>query len=345
MQRNVSADGSGQVGVTIPGSDVFSTLFKGAGADPGVLKNIAAALRSGDTSAMNTALGDLDQASETMQSAHSLVGEMLPPAAGSRARARPGWTRSPPTWPRPRASTCPRPSSTCRSSRRPTRPRSAPPRRSSSPPWSTSCADRCSAADGAGSRDARTARAIRRLVRRVVRRRNRTRGSLRSGPAPPMRRAVRMTTHCHGLAAHHLEASRNAEGCRPSPFEQSRKPPMPEPVGDATMSALHYARSTACRCASAPSQTTSRTSRPPATTPRRSPSRTRCPRRSSTAAAPGAGGHTARSLEPTRMDGNNVNLDEETVAERRTPTCATSWRRRPCRTSSLRMRTAIRGQV
>jgi flagellar hook-associated protein 3 FlgL len=74
VQRNVSADGSGQVGVTIPGSAVFSTLFKGAGTDPGVLENISAALRSGDTSAMNTALGDLDQASQTMQSAHSLVG-------------------------------------------------------------------------------------------------------------------------------------------------------------------------------------------------------------------------------------------------------------------------------
>jgi len=74
VQRNVSADGAGQVGVTVPGSEVFSTLFKGAGTDPGVLKRISAALRSGDTAAMDQALGDLDRASQTMQSAQSLIG-------------------------------------------------------------------------------------------------------------------------------------------------------------------------------------------------------------------------------------------------------------------------------
>ena len=74
VQRNVSADGAGQVGVTVPGPEVFSTLFKGAGTDPGVLKRISAALRAGDPAAMDQALGDLDQASQTMQSAHSLIG-------------------------------------------------------------------------------------------------------------------------------------------------------------------------------------------------------------------------------------------------------------------------------
>jgi flagellar hook-associated protein 3 FlgL len=74
VQRNVSADGAGQVGVTLPGPEVFSTLFKGAGTDPGVLKRISAALRAGDPAAMDKALADLDQASQTMQSAHSLVG-------------------------------------------------------------------------------------------------------------------------------------------------------------------------------------------------------------------------------------------------------------------------------
>ena len=52
-----------------------------------------------------------------------------------------------------------------------------------------------------------------------------------------------MTTHCHGLAAHHLEASRNAEGVPSQSFRAVEETPMPEPVGDATMSALHYALS------------------------------------------------------------------------------------------------------
>ena len=86
VQRNVSADGSAQAGVSVPGSEVFSTLFKGPGADPGLLTRISDALKAGDSTAMNTALGDLDRASETMRSAQSLVGARYNRLLGVQSR-------------------------------------------------------------------------------------------------------------------------------------------------------------------------------------------------------------------------------------------------------------------
>ena len=86
VQRNVSADGAAQVGVTLPGPDVFSTLFKGSGTDPGLLARISDALKAGDSTAMNTALGDLDRASETMQNAQSLVGSRYNRLLGVQSR-------------------------------------------------------------------------------------------------------------------------------------------------------------------------------------------------------------------------------------------------------------------
>ena len=69
----------------------------------------------------------------------------------------------------------------------------------------------------------------------------------------------------------------------------------------------------ACPCASAPSPTTSRTSTPPATHAKR------VSFEDALAKSVAAGdGHveatTKRSLEPTRLDGNNVNLDTETLS-------------------------------
>ena len=64
-----------------------------------------------------------------------------------------------------------------------------------------------------------------------------------------------------------------------------------------------------------PSPTTSPTSRPPATRPVRSNSRTPCAAPSSTGDSPAAvAPSTATSLEPTRLNGSNVNLDEETLS-------------------------------
>ena len=86
VQRNVSADGSAQVGVSLPGPEVFSTLFKGSGADPGLLTRISDALRAGDGTAMDTALDDLDRASQTMQNAQSLVGTRYNRLLGVQSR-------------------------------------------------------------------------------------------------------------------------------------------------------------------------------------------------------------------------------------------------------------------
>ena len=80
---------------TLPGPEVFSTLFKGAGADPGVLKRISAALRSGDTAAMNTGArrprpGVADDAERAEPGRVALQ----PAARGPEPAARRGWTRS-----------------------------------------------------------------------------------------------------------------------------------------------------------------------------------------------------------------------------------------------------------
>ena len=101
--------------------------------------------------------------------------------------------------------------------------------------------------------------------------------------------------------------------CSPSPFEQSRKPPCRS--RSATPPRAHCTPpSPAWRCASASPRTTSRTSRPPASSPAGSTSRTRSQARSPTAAtARRPRRTTARSLEPTRTNGNNVNLDNETL--------------------------------
>ncbi|QGN58028.1 flagellar hook-associated protein FlgL [Nostocoides sp. HKS02] len=77
VDRTVSDDAaSGRVPVSVPGSNAFTTLL----ADPagpagaGVLDRISTALRSGDTTALGTALADLDSAGEALRSTQSTVG-------------------------------------------------------------------------------------------------------------------------------------------------------------------------------------------------------------------------------------------------------------------------------
>jgi len=75
VQRSVSTDGSTTLGVTVPGSDAFSTLFANGDETAGILTRISAALRAPNgTAALNTELSNLDAASATMQTARSLVG-------------------------------------------------------------------------------------------------------------------------------------------------------------------------------------------------------------------------------------------------------------------------------
>lgn len=77
VDRTVSDDAaSGRVPVSVPGSAAFTTLL----ADPsdptgaGVLARVSAALRSGDTTSLGSALGDLDTAGEALRSTQSTVG-------------------------------------------------------------------------------------------------------------------------------------------------------------------------------------------------------------------------------------------------------------------------------
>ena len=50
----------------------------------------------------------------------------------------------------------------------------------------------------------------------------------------------------------------------------------------------------------------------------------------------------ARSLEPTREDGNNVNLDDRDAAQRRHQPALPAGDRRPCRAQFSSVRTAMR---
>ncbi len=94
VSRTVSADpGTAPVQVGLPGSEVFTTMFTDS-SDPagaGVLARISDALRSGDTAALDTALGDLDTVAEGTRSAQSVVGartnrlEALQSAGSARA--------------------------------------------------------------------------------------------------------------------------------------------------------------------------------------------------------------------------------------------------------------------
>lgn len=87
VQRNVSSDGTGELAVTVPGNDVFSTLLgDGSGAD-GILAHISAGLRAGDLTAVDTGLADLDTASATMQAARSLVGARFNRLTGIQGQA------------------------------------------------------------------------------------------------------------------------------------------------------------------------------------------------------------------------------------------------------------------
>jgi flagellar basal-body rod protein FlgB len=89
---------------------------------------------------------------------------------------------------------------------------------------------------------------------------------------------------------------------------------MPEPVGDATMSALHYAlNGLALRQRTIADNTAN------IETPGFLAGKVNFEDSLRSSVADGTdpfGGSptTARSLEPTRTDGNNVNLDEETMA-------------------------------
>jgi flagellar hook-associated protein 3 FlgL len=83
VNRNVSADrNSGTLDVNVVGSDAFTDLLNG-GLDsstnpatpvPGVLERISTALRSGNTTALNTELGNLDAAAAKMRSVQSTIG-------------------------------------------------------------------------------------------------------------------------------------------------------------------------------------------------------------------------------------------------------------------------------
>jgi flagellar hook-associated protein 3 FlgL len=75
VQRSVASDGSTKLGVTVPGSDAFSTLFANGDGTAGILTRISAALRAPNgAAALNTELSNLDAASATMQTARSVVG-------------------------------------------------------------------------------------------------------------------------------------------------------------------------------------------------------------------------------------------------------------------------------
>ncbi|WP_406833082.1 flagellar hook-associated protein FlgL [Pedococcus sp. KACC 23699] len=77
VQRTVSADSaSGTLAVSVTGDQAFTTLLHDPSATGGVgvLDRISAALRSGDATALGTALTDLDTASESLRSTQSTVG-------------------------------------------------------------------------------------------------------------------------------------------------------------------------------------------------------------------------------------------------------------------------------
>jgi len=89
---------------------------------------------------------------------------------------------------------------------------------------------------------------------------------------------------------------------------------MPEPVGDATMSALHYALNGLALRQRTIADNTSNIE-----TPGFLAGKVNFEDALRTSVADGtdpfgSSPTTARSLEPTRTNGNNVNLDEETVA-------------------------------
>jgi flagellar hook-associated protein 3 FlgL len=77
VRRTISPDsGSGTVAVSVPGDQAFTILLHDAAAagGAGVLTRITEALRSGDLTALGTALTDLDSASESLRSTQSTVG-------------------------------------------------------------------------------------------------------------------------------------------------------------------------------------------------------------------------------------------------------------------------------
>jgi flagellar hook-associated protein 3 FlgL len=83
VNRQVSSDPqSGTLAVNVPGPQAFTDLLSGGvngsttppTVAPGLLERISTALRSGDTTGLNTALGQLDTAAQAMSSAQSAVG-------------------------------------------------------------------------------------------------------------------------------------------------------------------------------------------------------------------------------------------------------------------------------
>jgi flagellar hook-associated protein 3 FlgL len=77
VKRTVSPDsGSGTLAVSVTGDQAFTTLLHdpSAAGGAGVLERISNALRSGDPTAMDAALDDLDTASEALRSTQTTVG-------------------------------------------------------------------------------------------------------------------------------------------------------------------------------------------------------------------------------------------------------------------------------
>lgn len=77
VKRTISPDSaSGTLSVSVPGDQAFTTLLHDPSdqAGAGVLTRISNALRSGDITALGTALTHLDSASETLRSTQSTVG-------------------------------------------------------------------------------------------------------------------------------------------------------------------------------------------------------------------------------------------------------------------------------
>lgn len=77
VNRRVSTEsGSGVMAVSVPGEQVFSTLFVDAAdvSGRGILTRVVDALQAGDSAALGVELANLDQAAETMRSAQSSLG-------------------------------------------------------------------------------------------------------------------------------------------------------------------------------------------------------------------------------------------------------------------------------
>jgi flagellar hook-associated protein 3 FlgL len=94
VNRTVSAEpGSGQIAVNVPGDTVFGTLLGDPAALPttapsGVLADLSTALRSGDRTLLQTALGRLDADTEGIRSAHSLIGARYNRLTGMQQQGR-----------------------------------------------------------------------------------------------------------------------------------------------------------------------------------------------------------------------------------------------------------------